>query len=321
MAKDPAFLFYPGDWLSGTMGMSFEEKGAYMELLIYQFNRGPFEEKQALRILNEDIWQTLKDKFIKNKDEKYFNQRLELEKEKRSSYVESRRNSRLKTDEDKVRIYIVRDNVRTTYKIGTSVNPLRRYNELSKQKAPAIIDGEPDERSLTLVWYSEIVKRTEEKKLHIRFDNQRIKGEWFALTNDDLDWILNKYKGQRMSERTLSRTENRNENEIVNENEYIGGVGENLNPREYLNSASGKHNTTLIHKNSSLPKIDFDHLVEQFILSREEDVGKHEYTNPKQIIAGLQKYINSAARNYHDRKKSTTTGNGKRDKLAEWYNE
>ena len=27
MAKDPAFLFYPGDWLGGTMGMTLEEKG------------------------------------------------------------------------------------------------------------------------------------------------------------------------------------------------------------------------------------------------------------------------------------------------------
>ena len=25
MAKDPAFLFYPNDWLGGTIGMSFEE--------------------------------------------------------------------------------------------------------------------------------------------------------------------------------------------------------------------------------------------------------------------------------------------------------
>jgi hypothetical protein len=38
--KDPAFLFYPNDWIGGTMGMTFEEKGAYMELLMMQFNRG-----------------------------------------------------------------------------------------------------------------------------------------------------------------------------------------------------------------------------------------------------------------------------------------
>jgi uncharacterized protein YdaU (DUF1376 family) len=39
MAKDPAFLFYPTDWLGGTMGMTFEQKGAYMNFLMLQFNK------------------------------------------------------------------------------------------------------------------------------------------------------------------------------------------------------------------------------------------------------------------------------------------
>jgi len=26
MSKDPAFLFYPNDYIGGTMGMTFEEK-------------------------------------------------------------------------------------------------------------------------------------------------------------------------------------------------------------------------------------------------------------------------------------------------------
>ena len=40
MAKDPAFLFYPGDWLGGTMTFNREQKGAYMDLLMVQFNSG-----------------------------------------------------------------------------------------------------------------------------------------------------------------------------------------------------------------------------------------------------------------------------------------
>ena len=39
MGKDPAFLFYPGDWTSGTQGYTFEEKGAYLTLLCVQFDR------------------------------------------------------------------------------------------------------------------------------------------------------------------------------------------------------------------------------------------------------------------------------------------
>ncbi|MHA2039809.1 MAG: hypothetical protein ACW98X_25615, partial [Promethearchaeota archaeon] len=43
MAKDPAFLFYPGDWLGGTMLFSRAHKGAYMDLLMAQFNNGHME--------------------------------------------------------------------------------------------------------------------------------------------------------------------------------------------------------------------------------------------------------------------------------------
>jgi uncharacterized protein YdaU (DUF1376 family) len=110
-----------------------------------------------------------------------------------------------------------------------------------------------------------------------------------------------------------------NDNDNDNDNEYKGGVGENLQPREYLATASGKHNLQFIHKNSNLPKSDFDHLVEQFILSREEDSTK-QYKDQKQILAGLQKYINSASRNYHERKQRSN-GKPTGDKLLEWYGE
>lgn len=41
MAKrDPAFLFYPKDWLEGTAEMLPEEKGVYIDLLCYQHQRG-----------------------------------------------------------------------------------------------------------------------------------------------------------------------------------------------------------------------------------------------------------------------------------------
>ena len=42
MSKDPAFLFYPNDYLGGTMGMTFEMKGAYIDLLIHEQYFYPF---------------------------------------------------------------------------------------------------------------------------------------------------------------------------------------------------------------------------------------------------------------------------------------
>lgn len=92
MGKDPAFLFYPGDWLGGTVGMTFEEKGAYMELLMAQFTRGHMTEHMIGRMVGHH-WDILKDKFVQDKDGLWYNQRLEDEKEKRKNFVNSRKNN------------------------------------------------------------------------------------------------------------------------------------------------------------------------------------------------------------------------------------
>ena len=96
MAKDPAFLFYYQDWLIGTYFLSRREKGAYMDLLCYQADKGPLNEATIKEILNSDfieIWPKIKDKFIEKKG-KFFNRRLQEEREKRRLYVESRRKNR-----------------------------------------------------------------------------------------------------------------------------------------------------------------------------------------------------------------------------------
>ena len=91
--KDPAFLFYPGDWLGGTMGMTFEEKGAYMELLMLQFNRGHMTKDMIGHTVGR-LWDKIKDKFIIDDNGLYYNGRLEEEKTKRQTYTKSRRNNR-----------------------------------------------------------------------------------------------------------------------------------------------------------------------------------------------------------------------------------
>lgn len=93
MAKDPAFLFYPGDWLGGTMGMTFEEKGAYIELLMLQFNRGHMTEDMIGHIIGQ-LWVKVKVKFRMDADGLWYNERLEIEKEKRKSFVNSRVNNK-----------------------------------------------------------------------------------------------------------------------------------------------------------------------------------------------------------------------------------
>ena len=92
MAKDPAFLFYPNDWLGGTLGMTFEEKGAYLELLMLQFNRGHMTSHMIGQIVGQ-LWDKIKDKFVVDDQGLYYNVRLEVEVEKRKNYVESRKNN------------------------------------------------------------------------------------------------------------------------------------------------------------------------------------------------------------------------------------
>jgi hypothetical protein len=93
MSKDPAFLFYPNDWLGGTLGMTFEEKGAYIEILMMQFNRGHMKESMIIQVIGSN-WDYIKSKFIQDELGLWYNVRLESEQIKRKAYSESRRNNK-----------------------------------------------------------------------------------------------------------------------------------------------------------------------------------------------------------------------------------
>lgn len=95
--KDPAFLFYSSDFLSGTMLMTDEDVGKYIRLLCLQHQKGHLKEKEMLNIckgFNEDIFS----KFKKDEEGNYYNERLEYEANKRKAYSESRRNNRKKKE-------------------------------------------------------------------------------------------------------------------------------------------------------------------------------------------------------------------------------
>lgn len=94
MAKDPAFLFYSSDFLTGTMTMTDEQVGRYIRLLCLQHQKGILTEKDMMFICkskDDDIF----GKFLKNASG-YFNQRLREEAEKRAAYSNSRALNRVK---------------------------------------------------------------------------------------------------------------------------------------------------------------------------------------------------------------------------------
>ncbi len=98
MSKDPAFLFYSSDFLTGTLLMSMEQKGKFITLLCIQHQKGHMIEKDMLQICgtyDEDIFS----KFKKDNDGKFYNERLKEEIEKRKAYSESRRNNRKKKED------------------------------------------------------------------------------------------------------------------------------------------------------------------------------------------------------------------------------
>lgn len=91
--KDPAFLFYSSDFLTGTMFMSDIQLGKYIKLLCIQHQKGHLSEKDMLNICkryDKDIF----DKFTKDNDGKYYNIRLQKEIDKRRNYSKSRSDNR-----------------------------------------------------------------------------------------------------------------------------------------------------------------------------------------------------------------------------------
>lgn len=97
MAKDPAMLWYWSDWNSGTAVMSRFLKGCYMDLLHAQFNTGELSLEEIKTCLGSDFgtsWPTLQKKFKQTSNGLFFNERLQLEKEKRMKFCESRRDNK-----------------------------------------------------------------------------------------------------------------------------------------------------------------------------------------------------------------------------------
>jgi hypothetical protein len=94
MAKDPAFLFYSSDFITGVAFMSDEQVGKYIRLLCMQHLHGRLSEKHMLHICktyDADIFA----KFKKDDNGLYFNQRVEDEINKRRNFTDSRKANRI----------------------------------------------------------------------------------------------------------------------------------------------------------------------------------------------------------------------------------
>jgi uncharacterized protein YdaU (DUF1376 family) len=93
--KDPAFLFYTKDFITGTMHMQPDEVGAYMRMLCYQHQHGsiPNDVQKIKRIIGvftdedfERIWSEISSKFVNHSINHLVNERLSTELEHRKNY-------------------------------------------------------------------------------------------------------------------------------------------------------------------------------------------------------------------------------------------
>lgn len=97
--KDPAFLFYSSDFLTGTILFSDEQVGKYIRLMCLQHQKGHLKEADIIKMcgsFDDDIMS----KFAKDDDGLFYNLRLEAEIEKRTKYAESRRKNRTSKQND-----------------------------------------------------------------------------------------------------------------------------------------------------------------------------------------------------------------------------
>jgi len=84
MGKDPAFMFYPKDWITGTADLMPDEKGVYIDLLAHQHQRNtlPNDTIRLARMIgipHDDfmrIWNTIKIHFDQMGDQ-LVNRKLE----------------------------------------------------------------------------------------------------------------------------------------------------------------------------------------------------------------------------------------------------
>lgn len=88
--KDPAFLFYPSDFLTGVSDLTFEERGQYITLLCLHHQKGRLSKKMITLCCGNATADVMA-KFSQDEQGLFFNVRLEAEILKRSQHSEKQR--------------------------------------------------------------------------------------------------------------------------------------------------------------------------------------------------------------------------------------
>ncbi len=183
MAKDPAFLWYPGDWLGGTMVFTREQKGAYIDLLMAQFNMGHLSAADIKDVLNSDfekMWECrLKAKFKLDENGLYYNEKLEIEINKRKKFIQHQKDNISK-----------RYNKSGNTVVSTTVLPLENENENENKKDSTVKKESPPEMNVSLRVYFDTFKKLYPKNSDGVFEGTAECEEWFREWSKITDFKL-----------------------------------------------------------------------------------------------------------------------------------
>ena len=95
---------------------------------------------------------------------------------KRNSYKKSK---------GEIKTYLIKNRRNGFYKIGRSINPLKREKTLQSEE-PDIV--------MVNTW-----SRNIERQLHIKYKDYRVRGEWFELSKAQVKYICTKYERSTIS--------------------------------------------------------------------------------------------------------------------------
>ena len=206
-SKDPAFLFYSSDFLTGTMFLTDEQVGKFIRLLCLQHQKGHLRKKDMLKICkthDEDVFE-----MFKIDDEgMYFNERLEFEANKRKAYSESRRNNRKNPNKSSVK------NISKTYVKHMENENENENRNINRNKSKIPSEQEFLEYGNTI--YKQLGKDTEPFKFGLLakykswLDNGWKNGHgkpiknWKNTLNNTLPHIKGIYNGKQNNKNGLS---------------------------------------------------------------------------------------------------------------------
>ena len=179
--KNPAVLLYTSDFITGTLFMTNEEVGAYIRLLCMQHQKGHLSTEEIKHICkNDNIFNSIIIHFKKDKKGFYYNERMDLEKEKRQKYSESRSNNRKKVDNDNTCIYLMLNKKNNIFKIGSSNNTKRRLLEIRNYYK---------NKDIYLYAHCENKPQSLEKELHELYKDKWCYDEWYKLSKKDIEQL------------------------------------------------------------------------------------------------------------------------------------